>query len=94
MKIKKIVWLIWHLDVVPVSENWKTDPLLEFIEKVRKNSLNVVPFWSDISQTSQLWIPSVNFWPWSIEQAHTDNEFLLKKSFEKTYEQFRNYIFN
>lgn len=70
--------------------------LLEFIEKTRLwiNSLNVVPFWSDISQTSQLGIPSVNFWPWSIEQAHTDNEFILKNSFEETYKQFKNYIFN
>ena len=70
--------------------------LLEFIEKTKLwiNSLNVVPFWTDISQTSDLWIPSVNFWPWSISQAHTDDEFLLKKSFEETYKQFRNYIFN
>lgn len=56
--------------------------------------LDIVPFWSDISQTSRLWIPSVNFWPWNISQAHTDDEFLNKEHFKQTYEQFREYIFN
>lgn len=70
--------------------------LLEFIEKTKLwiNLLNIVPFWTDITQTSDLWIPSINFWPWSINQAHTDDEFLLKKSFEDTYKQFIYYIFN
>lgn len=71
--------------------------LLEFINKTRNNissSLNVVSFWSDISQTSQAWIPSINFWPWSIEQAHTDNEFLMKDSFKTTWDKFKNYLFD
>jgi len=82
----------------PSSQIVRSDNLhlLEFIEKIKASiqDLNVVPFWSDISQTSKLWIPSINFWPWSIEQAHTDNEFILKNSFEKTYKQFKNYLFN
>ena len=70
--------------------------LVDFIKKIRWNTsmLNVVPFWSDISQTSWKWIPSINFWPWNIEQAHTDDEFLLKKDFEEIHKQFLNYLFD
>jgi succinyl-diaminopimelate desuccinylase len=70
--------------------------LLDFIKKIRWNvsMLSVVPFWSDIGQTSYKWIPSINFWPWNIAQAHTADEFLLKKDFEKTFNQFINYLFN
>lgn len=55
--------------------------------------LTVVPFWSDMSQTSRAWIPSVNFWPWSIEQAHKDDEFISKKDLEQGGALFMNYLF-
>jgi len=75
-----------------------TNPMLiDFIKRTKNNiekPLELVPFWSDIWQTSELWIPSINFGPGSIEQAHTDNEFLMKDSLHDTWEIFKKYLFN
>lgn len=70
--------------------------LKDFMCKIKWNTrmISIAPFWSDISQTSTIWIPSINFWPWDINQAHTDDEFISKKSFEETYYHFINYFFN
>jgi len=80
-------------DIIPVTNKM----LIEFVNKTNNDiekALNVVPFWSDIAQFSWKWISSINFWPWDIAQAHTDNEFLMKDSFEKNWKQFKNYLFD
>ncbi len=99
-KIMKEVWAesfkILEHDPASWIVDWNNYMLKDFINRTKLNSstLNVVSFWSDISQTSSIGIPSINFWPWDISQAHTDDEFLMKDSFEKTYVQFINYLFD
>lgn len=69
--------------------------LLKVIEATKSDisSLNLVPFWSDMAQTSINWIPSINYWPWSIKQAHTSNEFVSKESINEVYISLKNLLF-
>lgn len=72
------------------------NPILNKVIQATKNdisSLNLVPFWSDMAQTSINWIPSINYWPWSIKQAHTTNEFVSKKSINEVYSALKNLLF-
>lgn len=72
----------------------KNNPfLLDFINKTGVVDLNIVPFWSDISQTASIWIPSVNFWPGNIKQAHVKDEFIEKKDLEEIWNDIKKYLF-
>lgn len=103
-KFKQIAKQVWAESFTTIEHNPSSkivtinDPMIiDFINKTRldtSTTLEIVPFWSDISQTSEKGITSINFWPGNIDQAHTDNEFLMKASLEKTENLFDRYLFN
>ena len=82
----------------PASEisNLDNRQLQNFMASIwkRVKDIVLVPFWSDMAQVSRRGIPSINYWPWSIKQAHQDNEYIEKNELESTYANFIKYLFN